>query len=286
MPLVSVIIPTFNRTALLPRALTSVATQTLRDFDVWVINDGGEEPTLPPSARIISKPNGGPGSARNAGIAASDSRYVAYLDDDDEWRPDHLESLVGLLNDGHEMVYATADVVVSGSHVRFWGDCRFDKFVAEGFYTIFPPSTCLHKRDLLGRCGDFDESPLLVGPEDCEFLVRASDFAVPVPSRRRTVVMHRDDSMTRGPRPKWVDTLDYVIEKNGYGVTRRNWLMFYRAYLAAVREERPDKVSAWGEEVDRSLPAGSTRVGTVIVGDVRLGPEDIKQFCRRALEVA
>ena len=285
MALISVIIPTRNRNALLQRALASVKSQTVRDLDVWVVNDGGLAPTLCDSIRVVTKTQGGPGSARNAGIAASDSRFIAYLDDDDEWRPTHLESMLTALDSSHSMAYAAADVMDAGRHVRVWGDCAFVKFIADGFFTIFPPSACMHSRDLLDRCGLFDESPLLIGPEDCEFIIRASDFCAPVPTRERSVVMHRDDSMTRDPRAEWVDTLAYVIAKNGYTERRHNWLMLYRAYTAAVREARPEEVRIWGADLDLALPKGATRRGEEITGDIRITPEGINAFCRERLSL-
>ena len=286
MALISVIIPTRNRNALLQRAIASVKSQTVRDVDVWVVNDGGLPPTLCDSIRLVPKTRGGPGSARNAGIAASDSLFIAYLDDDDEWRPNHLESMLSVLDDSGSMAYAAADVVDAGRHIRVWGDCAFDKFIADGFFTIFPPSACLHRRDLLDRCGLFDESPLLIGPEDCEFIIRASDCCVPIPTRQRSVVMHRECSMTREPRAEWVDTLSYVIAKNGYADRRRNWLMFYRAYIAAVREARLEDASTWASHVDRVLPIGSTRCGDHITGDIQMKPQGINTFCRERLAEA
>jgi len=286
MALISVIIPTHNRNTLLQRAIASVESQTVRDVDVWVVNDGGVEPAVRESIQLVSKCHGGPGSARNAGIAASDSRYIAYLDDDDEWRPHHLESMLNTLDSSCLMAYAAADVVDAGRHIRVWGDCAFDKFIADSFFTIFPPSACMHRRDLLDRCGLFDESPLLIGPEDCEFIIRASDFCAPVTTRKRSVVMHRDHSMTRGPRAEWVDTLAYVIAKNGYTDRRHNWLMLYRAYTAAVREARTKEIGVWGADLDRVLPSGATRSGEEITGDIRITPQGINAFCRERLALA
>lgn len=286
MALISVIIPTRNRNALLQRAIASVKSQTVRDVDIWVINDGGRAPTLCDAIRLVTKTQGGPGSARNAGIAASDSRFIAYLDDDDEWRPNHLESMLTALDSCHSMAYAAADVIDAGRHIRVWGDCAFQKFIADGFFTIFPPSACMHRRDLLEHCGLFDESPLLIGPEDCEFIIRASDFCTPVPTRERSVVMHRDYSMTREPRAAWVDTLAYVIGKNGYADRRQNWLMFYRAFIAAVREARPKEIRMWVAALDRLLPEEAMRKGEEITGAVRITPDGINAFCRERLALA
>jgi glycosyltransferase involved in cell wall biosynthesis len=291
VPRVSIIVPTYNRPALLPRALASVANQTFRDFEVIVINDGGNCPYVDKSlsgfgkTKFFSKNWGGPGSARNRGLDLSDSEFVAYLDDDDEWFPIHLERLISTLNQNpkSKIVYGSADLVDAGLPVRRWGHSKFNKFVLDGFYTIFPLTTCIHRREILLKTHNFDENPLLIGPEDCEFMIRASDHDFPLAAMEVTARMHRDQSMTKPTRCKWVDALAYVIEKNGYGARRRNWLMFYRAYIAAIEENRSDFIDAWAEQLDIQLPNTLKRVGDNIIGDISLFPHDIKTFCRNTL---
>jgi glycosyltransferase involved in cell wall biosynthesis len=98
-PAFSVIIPTYGRSALLAEALDSVLAQTLTDFECIVVDDAGPEPTrLPDDPRfrlIVREHNGGPTAARNTGIAAAAGDYVAFLDDDDLWRPERLSAAVG-----------------------------------------------------------------------------------------------------------------------------------------------------------------------------------------------
>lgn len=293
MPRVSVIVTTYNRPRELERALNSIAVQTFRDFDIFIVNDGGEWPraysptvTSDHSVRVIHRNNGGPAAARNTGLAASDSEYIAYLDDDDEWRPNHLETHLSILSElpKFQMVFGVANVVYKGVHHRFWGNCHFNKFILDSFHTIFPMSVCLHRRRVLDKSGVFDENPLLIGPEDCEFVIRVSDFQSPIPSRVCTVTMHRDRSMTREPREQWSGVLKYVIEKLGYGSERQNWLMFYRAYVAAMNEGKPDLAKQWSNQLDNQLPAGYKRFGTFIRGTQHLRPDGIKAFCRAALE--
>lgn len=293
MPRVSVVIPTYNRPFELERALRSIACQTFEDFEIVVVNDGGKLPDecvsdLLPSTtvRLLDRSNGGPGAARNTGILASDSEYIAYLDDDDEWQPDHLETHISVLVASNlaGMTYGIADVVNQGVHHRHWGDCSFNKFILDGFHTVFPMSVCVHRRDLLDTTGMFDEHPLLIGPEDCEFAIRVSDFVSPVPSRRCSVTMHRDCSMTREPREEWVDVLKYVIEKLGYGSTRTNWLMFFRAYVAAINESRAELSTQWAREVDRQLPLNCRRVNASIEGAQNIESDGIKTYCRAALK--
>ena len=70
MPEFSVVIPTYNRGQLLNEAIRSVLDQTIQDFEIVVVNDGGNAPIVPddPRIRVLTKANGGPASARNEGI--------------------------------------------------------------------------------------------------------------------------------------------------------------------------------------------------------------------------
>lgn len=101
-PLVSVVIPTYNRAALLPRAITSVLNQTFPDLECIVVDDGSTDQTTQvvagfqdPRLRLLRLPiNGGGGHARNVGIQAARGELIAFLDSDDEWLPQMLERLV------------------------------------------------------------------------------------------------------------------------------------------------------------------------------------------------
>ncbi len=99
MPTVSVIIPTYNRPDLVKKAIQSVLNQTYHDFEIIVVDDGikkrAEEAVKSFSnqqIRYIKHPqNRGGAAARNTGIRASGGRFIAFLDDDDEWLPEKLE---------------------------------------------------------------------------------------------------------------------------------------------------------------------------------------------------
>ncbi|MHC4952028.1 MAG: glycosyltransferase family 2 protein, partial [Planctomycetota bacterium] len=106
MPLVSVIIPTYNRQVHVIEAIDSVLSQTLADFEVLVIDDGSTDGTAEavraiddPRIRYFYKDNGGVSSARNMGIDKAQSRYVAFLDSDDLYTPEYLETMVSSLED-------------------------------------------------------------------------------------------------------------------------------------------------------------------------------------------
>jgi glycosyltransferase involved in cell wall biosynthesis len=106
MPLVSIIIPTYNRRTHVVEAIESVLSQTLADFEVLVIDDGSTDGTAEavraiddPRIRYFYKDNGGVSSARNMGIDKAQSRYVAFLDSDDLYTPEYLETMVSSLED-------------------------------------------------------------------------------------------------------------------------------------------------------------------------------------------
>ncbi len=102
-PRLSIIIPTYNRPHLLPRAVDSALAQTIEDVEVVVVDDASPEPAnLPehPQLRIIRLPqNQGTAAARNAGAKAARGHYITYLDDDDQLLPHMAEISLAALTD-------------------------------------------------------------------------------------------------------------------------------------------------------------------------------------------
>ena len=106
MSLISVVIPTRNRYALLDRAVKSVLIQTFSDFEILIVDDASSDETRNiieknKDERIryipLKKKSGG-SKARNIGIENSKGEYVAFLDDDDEWLPEKLKKQVECFN--------------------------------------------------------------------------------------------------------------------------------------------------------------------------------------------
>lgn len=93
-PLVSVIIPTYGRPALLQEAIQSVLRQTVDDLECLVVDDGSPEPPdVPDDPRVrlvVRERNGGLSAARNTGIEQARGRYLTFLDDDDMYTPERL----------------------------------------------------------------------------------------------------------------------------------------------------------------------------------------------------
>jgi glycosyltransferase involved in cell wall biosynthesis len=121
-PLVSILIPTYNRAALLTKAIQSVLSQTYSEFELIIIDDASTDHT----AAIVENfhdsrihylrlnQNGGVSAARNAGLKVCRGDYIAFLDSDDEWVPQKLEQQLQLFQNSAEQVgviYSTIKVI-------------------------------------------------------------------------------------------------------------------------------------------------------------------------------
>ena len=105
-PFFSVVIPVYNRAALLGQALRSVLAQTEQDFEIVVVDDGSldnpsrtVEALADPRIVFVRHENRGGGAARNTGIDKARGRFIAFLDSDDRFLPHHLAAMRKLLED-------------------------------------------------------------------------------------------------------------------------------------------------------------------------------------------
>lgn len=114
---ISVVIPTFDRASVLPRALDSVVRQTRSPAEVIVVDDGSTDDTAElverrfPSVRLLRQVNRGVSAARNRGIEASESEWIALLDSDDEWWPRKLERQMSALKERPELRVCHTDEI-------------------------------------------------------------------------------------------------------------------------------------------------------------------------------
>jgi Glycosyl transferase family 2 len=111
--LVATVMPTYRRPSQLVAAVESALAQTLEDQTIVVVDDGGGLPALPTDPRLIgvslSRNSHVLGLVRNVGIRLSSSRYIAFLDDDNTWAPNHLEVAVAALEAGADLVYTAVE---------------------------------------------------------------------------------------------------------------------------------------------------------------------------------
>lgn len=103
--MISVVIPLYNKEKYIGRAIRSIMNQTYQQFEIVVINDGSTDHSAAvveqigdSRIRLISQENAGVSAARNSGIEASKYDFIAFLDGDDEWKTNHLEVIVDLMD--------------------------------------------------------------------------------------------------------------------------------------------------------------------------------------------
>ncbi|WP_214041487.1 glycosyltransferase family 2 protein [Methanoculleus sp.] len=126
IPAVSVVIPLYNKGPYIARALNSVFAQTFQDFEVIVVDDGSTDDGAEivrafdePRIRLIQQENRGVSAARNRGIAAARAELVAFLDADDEWLPEFLETILRLRRKFPDAgAYATSYYIQYYSHLQ------------------------------------------------------------------------------------------------------------------------------------------------------------------------
>ena len=187
MPRVSVVIPTHQRPRHLDRALASVAAQTLRDMEVFVIENGdshdGEAIAQSWTRRGLPvqyrhEPRANVAHARNTGMRLAQGAYIAFLDDDDEWMPHTLEQQVAVLERDRTLglVASRAQLVDESGAVLdtlfdMHGDISLEHLVTDGC-VIPSPSGVVLRRACLERVGYFNAD--LPPTEDYEFWVRFS----------------------------------------------------------------------------------------------------------------
>ncbi|MBU1307564.1 MAG: glycosyltransferase family 2 protein, partial [Alphaproteobacteria bacterium] len=183
--LFSIILTTYNRSDLLQDALASVGSQTLRDFEVILINDNGEpvEHLLAaydfPITYIRQGRNQGLSAARNAGLRLARGRFVVYLDDDDIYLPDHLAVLAKVFErQPWSVAYTGVEYVnerleraerIELSRQAPFAHEEYDK-TRLFIQNYIPVNTWAHPRSMLAEVGEFDTK--LTAFEDWDMLLR------------------------------------------------------------------------------------------------------------------
>ncbi len=165
---VSVIIPTFNRAAFLKEAIDSVLSQSYRDFELIVVDDGSTDSTREilqdyQGLTYLYQENRGVSAARNKGIQAAQGEYIAFLDSDDLWTRHKLQIQVAWMEANPEIPACYTDEIwirqgkrvnPMKKHQKYSG-WIFDKCLP---LCIISPSSILIRRELLQQVGGFDES--------------------------------------------------------------------------------------------------------------------------------
>ncbi len=185
IPKVSVIIPTYNRPELLKKAIQSVLSQTFQDFEIIIVDDGLEKRADDVIKKINDakityiqhKKSKGGSAARNTGIKNAEGKYVAFLDDDDQWLPKKLEIQMSKFENTQQDVgfcfsavtndfggiQKKSDITPGINNLHELALKRF-----KGFLTV----TLIIKRYVFEEVGFFDES--LPSHQEIELMIRVT----------------------------------------------------------------------------------------------------------------
>lgn len=182
---VSVIMATYNRLAVLPRAIDSVLRQTHRDFELLVVDDGSSDGTREylagisdPRVRVVAQPNRGLSAARNAGLAQITGELVSYLDSDNVWHADYLSAVVSEMADATVAAYTGRNLLLVGGTGQI-NNVIGRKTRSEPFNPVsllsanYIDINCFsHRQRLVEDLGGFDTA--ISWAEDWDFITRVA----------------------------------------------------------------------------------------------------------------
>ena len=167
---VSVIIPSFNRSTVIARAISSVLNQSYKNFELIIIDDGSTDSTdavvesfiKNDKIKYFRQPNLGVSAARNLGASKASGDWLAFLDSDDEWHPEKLQNQINFLKENESLKIAYTDEVWIRNGVKVnkklihqkFGGWIFDKCIHQCFIA---PSSVILSSNLFFEMGGFDK---------------------------------------------------------------------------------------------------------------------------------
>lgn len=257
---VSVIIPTFNRRALVREAVASVCVQHDTEFEIVVVDDGSTDDTgaaleneFGARLRIIRTANRGVAAARNLGVASSRGELIAFLDSDDLWLPDKLRTQVRFFREHPEAEICQTEEIWIRNGVRV-NPCAHhrkpsgDIFAPSLRRCLVSPSAVMLRRALFERAGGFDEA--LPVCEDYDLWLRIA---------RHT--------------PVWLVAKPLVMKRGGHAdqLSRRFWGMDRFRVAALVRLLEHGDLSP--AQRFATLTVLTEKCGILVTGAARRGRE-------------
>lgn len=267
MPQVSVIIPCYNHGRYVGGAVDSVLAQTFRDFEIFVVNDGSTEPETvellrnfrAERTRVVHKENGHRSSARNFGIARSESEFLLTLDAGDRLAPRFLEKTVAVLEEQPDVGMVTCPARTFGMPP--------EKYIPNpgGDVTSFVVSngcqaSCLFRRRCWEEAGGYDES-MKEGYEDWDFHLAVTERGWRIASVPE-VLFH-----CRVAASRMAAEADRRRSKRVEGIVDKHRETFEQhAEVAIVERER--RIQDLREEIDRVRGSLSYRLGRCLTQPV------------------
>lgn len=190
MPFFSVLIPLYNKENFVQRTLKSLLEQKFKDFEIIIVNDGSTDKSLEivkslktEKINLLNQQNQGVAAARNNGVEVSKGKWIAFLDADDIWKPEHLQELKNCIDElpKAELVSNAYKIKLERSFIK---TPVYSKNLSEGInyidnyleYSFIDPlfwtSSIAVKKEIFEALEGFDED--LKTGEDLDFMIRFS----------------------------------------------------------------------------------------------------------------
>ncbi|HQV74756.1 MAG TPA: glycosyltransferase [Flavobacteriales bacterium] len=260
-PNVTVVLPAYGMGRYIAAALDSIAAQTYTDWEVVVVDDLGPEDGTHAiveafiarvganKARLVRHAvNQGVSAARNTGTAEARGEYVAFLDPDDDWFPDHLASMMALFQSDPGVDVATGPVEGFTEDpsapnqwvqdINAWHVADFPRTLA--LHNFIQPSATLLRRSAVQRVGGFDTDPAIQHIEDYDLWIRlveqGSRFAFldrPTSRYRRHDAAASNDAQ----RMHRLHDLLYAKHEDFFRTTRAKLMMIMLGRMGQMRHE-------------------------------------------------
>jgi glycosyltransferase involved in cell wall biosynthesis len=206
MAFFSVIIPLYNKANFIEGALKSVLGQAFSDFEIIVVEDGATDSSFEAAAKVSDsririirhEKNKGLSASRNTGIQNANSKYLCFLDADDQWQPDYLDKIRSLIQQFPEArLFATnyveqydqKSVLPASSLEGFEKDGLVPDFFASNLYQhIYCCCSLCADREVFEKIGLYDES--ITFGEDVDFNIRANSVFLLAYSKEAPVLVN------------------------------------------------------------------------------------------------
>lgn len=243
-PVVSVVTPTFNRAHTIKRAIQSVLSQTYKNWQQIIVDDGSTDGTKAviesikdPRIKYLFKTNGGPSKARNYGITNAKGKWIMYLDSDDELLPNCMETMLKWLSKNPKAVFAfprstrTLELYENGKLVKSVDDSGDTptEFTIQDIFDRnagFSPNGFMHLRRLFKEGIKWDEDLNLM--EDWELMLSIGKkypegfLYVPIVLQRYTQRFGSDNLVSSSQYGSYADAFEYIYQKHKNDKTLKN----------------------------------------------------------------
>ena len=231
--MISVVIPTYNRAALVKRAVQSVLAQTYRDVELIVVDDGSTDNTAEviaelddPRIRYVYQKNSGACVARNNGIEHACGDYIAFHDSDDIWHADKLEKQMSVLQKKNaDVVFCRMNKMRNGKKVGTISD-----FFKEGFLDRNVLPMAIGTQTLIGKREVFKTNRF-----DSE-MPRFQEFEMLVRIQKNHSIYCMDESL-----------VDYILQDDSISMNPKKYLQAWNLMLA----KHPDFLTVYADSRDR-----------------------------------